>query len=247
MTEEENEGQFWAALSAGDAGLVIKLIGVGVDTQFEDAYGPYVHQILHKCLKSNDGKWIKVLGALINNGVDLSVRDHDGFSLMEYILESQNPKLLALVGLDKARLAETAEEYVKPLPVLPYELFDVRIEGAQARDVIDALMGGYYGWQETKLIRIVNLAFAVLEELYDGDDSVFDEHGEILERIGEAQINAFLCRDVSDVRAYEREFEQFISSLEKQGKLDGPDISLIRELDRIAARIKTAKAGLELA
>jgi hypothetical protein len=245
--EREADSLLWVAFRKGDIKLLEKLINLGADTQIEGEYGPYIHMVLQKYFDTKDEKWIKALGLIIGNGVNLSILSIGDEPFMQRILQSHDLKLFELVGIEEDTLKEVAEYYEEPQPRLPYELLNPEVKADYlCRQTLPALMEGYYGWQIDKLIRILTLLTAAVEEELGQETPYDDELGRAWQNLEEVQINALLKMEIVGLKPYQQEVEQFIDDLERYQKLKNPSDRLMIGLEEINFRFKEKQKELGL-
>ena len=239
---DEEDNLLWGVLKSGNLELFNRLVPYGIDINIENDDGSFTHQVLTNYLQTNDICWLEILNRCVSIGVDLSLCDPDGCSFICRIVESHNEALLNLVGLNALTMESVSEYYEKPMPRLPYELLDDRCNEEDVwRNTIPALLDGYYGWEESKLMRIMNLAISVFEETF-GDDVPYEkEIDRVWDELKFAPFAYFMNTTFQSVELFESEFDRFIDSLQTAGKLDEPDKDLNSQIDRIAERLNSMK------
>lgn len=241
---DEDDNLLWEVLANKDLVLFDLLMGYGVNTNIEGEYGPFLHQVLTKYLENEDSQWLKIIARVLEKGFDLTTQDVEFETFMSRIVKSYDPDLLKLVGLDKEDMEEVAEYYEKPWPREPYVLFDETSNSEKnAKEVIRMTLEGYYGWRKSKLIRIFNLAVAVLEEEHGEEISFMSDE---LERMwGEVKyvpFRYFMNEHFSDVDSLEKEYQLFIDSLHESGNFKFEDKSFMYGLSKIETRIEKMKS-----
>jgi len=245
---DEDDSLLWVAFNNNDLPMFKKLVNLGADLNIEGNDGYLIEQVLSQYLLNNKSEYLAVLKFMVKSGADLNVTCIDYRSIVFEILDSYDDDLISILGINKTDLEEISERYEKPLPKFPYELFDVNINSEDVvKCIASALLDGYYGWQKPKLIRIMNLAISVIIEEHGEDYPNFDKINRTMQNLDEAQINYFLRENERDVKVLDDEFREFITSLEKEGKLENPSKSLHLDLERIGHKIHEMKDELHKA
>ncbi len=239
---DQEDSLLWKAYETADIEMFKKLVNLGADLNIDTENGYLIEQVLAEYLLKDKQVYLPIFRYMVKAGANLTVPCIELRSIIHSVLDSNDEALLKVLGLNKSDMEGISETYEKPLPNYPYELLHEDFDSDDVlNQVFGALMDGHYGWKEAKLTRIINMAISIFEEDHGEDIPFSNETDHIWANLEQAQVNSFLKRGVSDLESYEREFKNFLSYLEEQGKLDNPSKCLKMGLNEITYNIKKLK------